>query len=138
MVEGTVNQLLHDIAINADASRLAVPVAGKVVIRTKDTDGAYSIETAIEQEGRDARAAVFSPASDSIYVTWGATLEKSPPFVERYNLESLESEGIVQNGIKLADARLGGYVPTRMKISNDGTLLFITVETGINVIAVDP
>jgi hypothetical protein len=138
MADGIVNETLHDVAINADASVLAFPAKDLVKLRAKDSAGAYTIESSIDQSDRDARAAVFSPVSDSIYVTWSAKPDRTPAFVERYNAKTLESEGIVQSGIKLATERLGGYVPTRMKMSNDGRLLFITVETGINVIAVEP
>lgn len=138
MTDGVVKEMLHDVAMNADASMLAFPIKDRVKLREKDSAGAYTIETTIEQADRDAVSAVFSPGGDSIYVTWSATPERAPAFVERYDAKTLESQGIIQKGIKLATERLGGYVPTRMKISNDGMLLFITVENGINVIAVEP
>ncbi len=136
--EGLLNKKPLDVAISPDASKLAFPVYEAVKLRAKDDSGAYVVETSIDQVGREARAAVFSPVSNSFYVTWGAKIDKTPAFIERYEADTLESEGIVQTGIKLADSRLGGYSPTRMRISEDGTLLFITVETGINVIKVEP
>jgi len=138
VTDGYVQLLLHDVDINRDASKLAFPGPGQVKLRSRDNAGAYTIETTIIQTEREARAVVFSPVSDSIYVTWGPTMNNTAGLVERYNAETLESEGIVQDRIKLAGARAGGFVPTRMKISEDGTLLFITVETGINVIEVEP
>lgn len=138
ITKGSARVDLHDLAVNADGSMLAFPTAGKVKLLAKDDSGVYSIESAIEEADRTALAAVFNPVSSSIYVTWSKKLDNSPPFVERYNLDSLESEGTVQTSIKLADTRLGGFQPTRMRISSDGTLLFITVETGINVYALEP
>lgn len=136
-IEFFVNQLLHDVAIDASGSRLALPGPDQVKVRSVDASGEYTLEATIDYPQREARAAVFSPDAKSLYVTWGKTPD-SLPFVERYDAETLESQGLILKGIELADEREGGFVPTRMKISNDGTLLFITVETGINVIRVDP
>jgi hypothetical protein len=138
LVDGEVHALLHDIAINADASRVALPSQGTVKLRGRDAEGAYTVESSIDDPDRFAASAVFSPVSNSIFVTWGGTLANAPPLVARYDVETLELEATVVSSIKLALQRVGGYPPVRMKISNDGKLLFITVETGINVIPVDP
>lgn len=137
IVDGTVSETLHDVAINTDATILALPATGRLKLRKRDATGAYTIESVIEEADRDARAAIFSPVSNSIYVTWSKRLDGMAAFVERYNVDSLESEGTLQTGIKLADSREGGFPPTRMKISNDGRLLFVTVATGINVYAIE-
>src|SRR6185503_17004034 len=130
---GSAKVMLHDAPINADASLIAFPTEGSVKIVGGAAQG-YADVASITESQRVAVAAVFSPTSDSIFGTWSeGQAANTPPFVARYNITTQQSEGMLQKNILLATKREGLFEPTRMEITPDGTLLFVTVETGINV-----
>jgi hypothetical protein len=130
---------LHDLSVNADGSLVGLPARGLFTMREPSAEG-FAEVGAVFKENRDALASVFSPVRDSVYVAWSKTVtDGKAALIERYVADAtLESEGLVSTTVPLATERESGYTPARMKISSDGTLLFLTVEKGINVYVVEP
>ncbi|HEX2876616.1 MAG TPA: hypothetical protein VHP33_35440, partial [Polyangiaceae bacterium] len=131
--------VLHDLSVNADGSLLGLPAPGMFALRGPSDDDVGQIG-AVFKENRNAMASVFSPVRDSVYVAWSkSSSDGDAGLLERYTADAtLESEGLVSTNVPLATTRESGYTPARMKISSDGTLLFLTVEKGINVYPVEP
>lgn len=101
--------------------------------------GAFTVrEPSVTLTDRLAAAAVFSPVAPSMFVAWAAVGSSQLAFIERYSIDTGESEGLIQKDALLAKEREGDFELVRMKISNDGTLLFVTVETGIHVYLIEP
>jgi hypothetical protein len=127
-----------DVAVNVDGTKLAFPMTGS--IETFAFDGtAFTLKKAVLEADRRAMAAVYSPVSNSLFGVWSAdAVSKSPGFIARYDASSLEVIERVNQNVGLADTRVGGFLPVRARISDDGTLLFVTVTKGINVYKIDP
>lgn len=136
---GEAGVALQDLSLNADGSLVGLPTRGQFTMKEPSADGFSAVGT-IFKENRDAMASVFSPVQDSVYVAWSKNLSDGKAgLIERYTADAtLEAEGLVSASVPLATKRESGYAPARMKISSDGTLLFLTVEAGINVYAVEP
>lgn len=138
VIYGEAKLPLRDLCVNADGSQIGLPVDGVFSLRGPGADE-FSQIGFVSEEGRDAMACVFSPVRGSVYVAWDQGPNTNGGVIKRYTADAaLESEGVVSTNAPFATARESGYVPTRMKISSDGTLLFLTVEKGINVYVVEP
>ena len=136
---GAASVPLRDLSVNASGSQIGLPSLGLFTMWGPDGENFAEIG-AVLQEGRDAVASVFSPVRNSVYVAWSkSVIDGKAAFLERYTADSaLESEGLVSTTVPLATSRESGYTPSRMKISSDGSLLFLTVDKGINVYALEP
>ena len=136
---GAASVALRDVSVNSDGSQIGLPSTGLFTMWGPDGDGFREIGV-VGKEGRNAMASVFSPVGNSVYVAWSKqTNTDNAALIERYSADAaLESEGVVSKNVPLATTRESGYTPARLKISSDGTLLFATVEKGINVYLVEP
>lgn len=136
VTEGLAKAMLHDLALNEDGSVVALPTKDAVKFLDLDEAGEASLrEAEVTQTGRLAAAAAFSPVDHSLFVAWAEGANKAPATVDHYDLDTLGSLGLVNASVPLAFERVGDFEPTRMKISSDGTLLFVTVAKGISVYA---
>jgi hypothetical protein len=127
---------LHDLALNADGSLLVLPTDAAVKFMDLDAAGGATVrESHIKRKGRLAAAVALNPADNSLFVAWSKGVNNEPATLERYDLDTLESLGVLNANIPLARERKGDFELVRMKVTSDGTLLFVTLADGIMVYA---
>lgn len=126
--------MLHDAVLSDDGGLIALPSYGVVRVISGPADG-FADKYSIMEDKRQAAAAVFDPQAEHLYVAWSKHAgDDTPAFVASYNAATGEVEKTLQKNIPLAENRTpGSFEPTRMEMSGDGSLMFVTVEKGVNV-----
>jgi DNA-binding beta-propeller fold protein YncE len=116
----------YDIATNRNGTEVVIPLGGVAFVCDGNMDGTGMVSGS---SGNGPFTAVFSPVSDVVYFSWVGTSQ-----IRAYNAITLRFISTVDAGSTFGFP--AGFSSGRMKLSGDGSRLFVSVPGGVQSIPV--
>lgn len=129
--DGNLLRLIHgtdafnfEAAVNRNGTQIAIPTYDGTFISDGDLNGITKLGTSAG--GGVPIGVVYSPSGDVIYVAWSGTTT-----VLAFNTNTFYPMGSIDFGNYFDWPGNRAFVEGRLKMSDDGSLLFATVDGGI-------
>ena len=124
-----------EIAASRDGQQYAVPTYAGTFIYNQNLQqiglvGTYASMWPI--------GVAYSPVADRVYFAWAAQNSSDHDMIDVYDTNTLTQIGTIDDGPALANPGNAALVRGRLKVSQDGSVLFATVTGGVNVYDLTP